>query len=478
MLSRTRPGIRSEVVVMILLTAVFLPSAPRLQAATVAPPGNVLALNGPDAQADGCFGSSVAADGNYIVVGAVCVPPQNLRASPVYVFNTSGSLVATLTSPTGFWSFGSSVAISGNHIVVGAEFENGSGIWESGRAYLFNTTGSLLATLTSPDPQIGGNFGSAVAVGGNYVVVGAADETAGGADACGHVYIFNTEGTLLDTLISPNPEEGEAFGVSVVMNSTSVVIGANGEDGPPGAWGEYDSWAYSFQADGSPLATLTNPSLLGYGNFGGAVAMNGNYIVVGASGEAIGGDLDAGRAYVFNMNGSLLTTLTSPNSQAYGNFGSSVAVNGTVVVVGAGDETAGRVSGAGRAYVFNMNGSLLTTLTSPNSQADENFGSSAAMTGTDAVIGAPAQEVGGLRYAGQVYVFEDVHAVASPSSSNAALTLYVLGGLAIVALVIVALLAKTRIGSREGQPKQPQADQSASHEPESKTRRLGNGEQL
>src|SRR2546426_95016 len=148
--------------------------------------------------------------------------------------------------------------------------------------------------------------------------------------------------------------------------------------------------------------TLTSPNAQTGGEFGSSVAVNEGdpIVVVGAVFESAGtpAQSGAGHAYVFDAtDGSLITTLTSPNAQADGEFGSSVAVSGTTVVVGAPEESAGTPaqSFAGNAYVFDAtDGSLITTLTSPNAQTGGDFGSSVAVSGTTVVVGAPLESAG------------------------------------------------------------------------------------
>ena len=104
-------------------------------------------------------------------------------------------------------------------------------------------------------------------------------------------------------------------------------------------------------------------------------------------------------------------TLTSPNAQTGGDFGSSVAVSGTTVVVGAPLESAGTPAQplAGHAYVFDASTGFLTptTLTSPNAQIDGFFGSSVAVNEGDpiVVVGAPDESGGGSPAGGHAYVF-------------------------------------------------------------------------
>src|SRR5438094_9145985 len=88
-----------------------------------------------------------------------------------------------------------------------------------------------------------------------------------------------------------------------------------------------------------------------------------------------------------------MTTSTCPNAQSDGHFGVSVAVSGTTVVVGAREESAGTPAQtqAGNAYVFDAtDGSLITTLTSPNAQTNGHFGVSVAVTGTTPIVVARA----------------------------------------------------------------------------------------
>jgi hypothetical protein len=112
--------------------------------------------------------------------------------------------------------------------------------------------------------------------------------------------------------------------------------------------------AYVFDAlTGSPIASLTSPYAQAGGEFGGSVSVSCTTVVVGAPGENANGQPGAGHAYSFDATtGFLTTTLTSPNAQTNGVFGYSVAVSGTTVVVGAHDETGGGFTQAGHAYIF------------------------------------------------------------------------------------------------------------------------------
>jgi hypothetical protein len=109
---------------------------------------------------------------------------------------------------------------------------------------------------------------------------------------------------------------------------------------------------------GNLLHTLDDPSVNPQtdSSFGSAVAADADLTVVGAPDVDLGGFVNTGRAYVFNSaTGTLVATLENPTPAAYDSFGCSVAVSGSTVVVGAdGDDTG--ASNAGAAYVFDLSG--------------------------------------------------------------------------------------------------------------------------
>jgi len=158
----------------------------------------------------------------------------------------------------------------------------------------------------------------------------------------------------------------------------------------------------------SSSKNFTSPNAQSNGGFGESVAMSGTTLVVGAPDETASGYNDAGHVYVFKEEtGELMTTLTSPNAQTEGYFGHSVAISGTTVVVGADGETASEYADAGHAYVLEAGtGALVATLASANPQSDGDFGRSVAIFGTLVVVGGPFETAAGYGEAGHAYVFK------------------------------------------------------------------------
>src|SRR5205809_6636326 len=85
----------------------------------------------------------------------------------------------------------------------------------------------------------------------------------------------------------------------------------------------------------------------------------------------------------------LVATSTNPKPTVSRRFGSSVAMNGTSVVVGAPGETASGSFQAGNAYVFGSAGVLVATLTGANPTGGGLFGGSGAMIGRSEGVGQP-----------------------------------------------------------------------------------------
>jgi hypothetical protein len=262
--------------------------------------------------------------------------------------------------------------------------------------------GDLVHTLNPTfSPQPGSEFGYAVAADGNLTVVGAPGaslripfpQTLPGV---GIAYVFNsTTGAVVATLRNPSPFGGEAFGSSVSISGNTVVVGAPYDEA--GAW--LGGSAYIFDATtGNLLRTLKDPAPVMDGHFGSSVAVSGTMVVVGEPQEFPGAP-GPGAAYVFDAaTGAFLRTLYNPTSEAGDQFGASVAVSGTTAVVGAPRDFPGP-PGVGAAYVFDAaTGGFLRTLNNPAPEAADQFGASVAVSGTTVLVGAPGDSSGGSVY--------------------------------------------------------------------------------
>lgn len=266
---------------------------------------------------------------------------------------------------------------------------------------------SLSITLASPNPQVNGYFGHSASVYRKLAVIGAPEENSSGYPEAGRAYIFNSStGLLVVSLSSPNGQSDGFFGFSVCADDQFIIIGARGEsiNGLSGAGAVYVFSAKNY----SLLRELVSPNAQTSGSFGWSVSLAGTLVMVGAPQESVGGMQGAGDAYVFNAtSGNLVDTLSSPNAQSSGFFGWSVAISSNnIAIVGAFGESVNGVPFTGHAYIFKATtGKLIKTLTAPNAVGGDEFGISVAATSELWVVGAPAEPAGGYFDAGNAYVF-------------------------------------------------------------------------
>lgn len=321
--------------------------------------------------------------------------------------------------------FGWSVAISGNTAVVGARNEDpdlGNGpLSNAGAAYVFVRSGESWiqeAKLVARDAAAGDNFGVSVAIDGNLVVVGANGSDLEDADDAGAAYVFAREGIEWKQkarLAAKDPAEDDGFGGSVAIDGDTIVVGADGKDVSflleAGA-------AYVFiQRGGSwdQKAKLSPPDARIGGYFGGAVAISGSRIVVGATEANPAGLRGPGAAYVFHGRGHSwqLEARLAPEVARNGDFfGQSVAIDGETIVVGALfrdiEGESGRITNAGAAHVYaRRDGEWQeqAVLSADEAAPFDEFGRSVGISGDKIVVGASGEAQAGYSGAGAVYLF-------------------------------------------------------------------------
>lgn len=318
-------------------------------------------------------------------------------ATEAYLFSLNGTVLTTFTMPDpDAGSFGAALtALGEDRVIAGAyNYVGGVPLAQVGRAYLYDTNGVLLTTFTNPAPATVQAFGWSVAAMGN-------DRVLVGTGDGGVAYLFRTNGTLLTTFTKPFPAAG-GFGLSVAaVGIDRVLIGAPYDN--TGASG--DGVAYLFNTNGALLTTFTNPVPATGDNFGTAIAAVGNDRILISAIDYGAAKGTGGAAYLFNTNGTLLTTFTNPTPASGDYFGWSVAaVGSTRVLIGAYQDGAGAFR-SGAAYVFTTNGALLTTITNPTPALNDYFGLSVAAVGGDRVIiGGNADDTGATD-SGTAYLF-------------------------------------------------------------------------
>ena len=358
---------------------------------------------------DDTFGSAVDVSGDTVVVGAPHWDSGALAdAGGVWVYTRSGttwSLQQQLTAPATAAGdlFGTSVAIDGNRIVVGApHYYTAKG--NTGAAFVYTRTGT---TWSAPDMlpteliSDGDLVGQAVAIDGDTIVLGCPGVDVGRGELRPIVWNgsdWDSGGGMMQ--VDPTGATGDRLGTCVALKGDSLLASAGGDDrgtvaviadaGSVVAFQRTGSaWAFDSKF-GDPAGEVANEQ------FGGpidiadseAIAIVGSMFHDGPAGT------DSGAAYIFynGMTGwELSDTINNPgpNSPDGDNFGSAVALGeNDFALIGAFWDD----SHTGAAYYYQwregdwMMSQKITPTADPYGAAL--FGDAAAIDSGTAVVGA------------------------------------------------------------------------------------------
>lgn len=344
-----------------------------------------------------------------------------------------------------------------NNIAFEVTAENGTK-----ETYTISLTRELFTTLEqqayikASNIDSGDQFGKALAISGDTLVVGVASEDGDinstwatpndNAANAGAVYVFVRNGTTWTQqayLKASNAEAGDSFGSSVAILGDTLVIGAFGEDGDANSTNLTPNdnliaagAVYVFERNGTNWAQqayLKAPNAGEKDYFGVSVAIDRDTIAVGADLEDgyITSTIDnpndlstsAGAVYVFTRTNGIWTHqayLKASNADEFDYFGEDVDISGDTIVVGARQEDGDINSTSespnnnglytGAAYVFIRDGnswSQQAYLKASNPDDRDRFGSSVAIDGDTIVIGSPFDNADIDTFdSGAAYVFE------------------------------------------------------------------------
>ncbi|MBO6512370.1 MAG: FG-GAP repeat protein [Phycisphaerales bacterium] len=250
---------------------------------------------------------------------------------------------------------------------------------------------------------------SPVATSGTTVIVGDyADSEA--ASQAGSAYLLNLEtGQELFKLIASDADVSDKFGWSVAISGTTAIVGAPFTDDHGNASGS----VYLFDTEtGLEIAKLTASDASEADLFGWSVAISGTIAIVGAKYDDRndrGIDDNAGSAYLFDIEtGKELFKLTASDTWYQAEFGESVAISETSAIIGVPNDPFNR---SGAAYLFDIQtGQEISKLIPSDGNNDsDGFGLSVAISDTTAIVGAQYDRnttSGGFRITGSAYLFD------------------------------------------------------------------------
>ena len=274
-------------------------------------------------ESDNFFGESVSISDNHAIVGAWGDDENGYGSGAAYIFkrvDDNWELQIKLLASDGSIQdyFGRSVSISGNHAIVGAphysEIEYYRG---TGAAYIFYQKQDIWTEqvkLIPTDVANDGEFGNSVSLSEGFAVIGAYRDDANGTNS-GSAYIYKYEGDIWIEQSKLLPSDGtydDEFGTSVCISGNQVVIGTQWDDEN----GSESGAAYIFEKIGNTwieqIKILPSDGS-GQDNFGGAVSISENYVIVGAQRNNDNGG-HSGSSYIFYNPPPILSVF--PHSRA------------------------------------------------------------------------------------------------------------------------------------------------------------------
>lgn len=277
---------------------------------------------------------------------------------------------------------GASVSAYGNWAAGGAW-----GAYNSrGAVYLFvNINGIWTTAGTIPSPSSLANqfFGYSVSMNGGTLLVSSHGEN--NYQGAAYVYVRAGGAWVQQARLAASDGAANAqFGKFVSLSGDTAVIAAPADSGTRGA-------VYVFTRNGtawSQRAKLTAADGLAGDAFGSSVALSGTTIAVGA----MSANTQRGAAYLFGGSGAdwiQQAKLTAPDGRPFDQFGASIAAGNGTVMVGAlcGNNCGGAV------YVFDGTGGAWSQSAELTSAGATNFGASLSLAGDQALIGGPCADV-------------------------------------------------------------------------------------
>jgi hypothetical protein len=280
------------------------------------------------------------------------------------------------------------------------------------------------ADVAGSDGAIDDAYGRALAISGNTLVIGANLDDVGGAEnplspvspygddtGSAYVYVRDTSGWTLQAKLSPADAAGEdLFGHSVAIEGDTIVVGAPTarNQATPGTGCAYvfvrQAGAWVQQARLATIFGRTDDL------FGWSVAISGDRVLIGAPEASSPGRMRNGLAYSFERTGNMWseqTTISTSSPKDFSRFGEAVAIVGTRALVGA-PSADGLAISSGAAYSYAVMGPIaleLGRLIASDGEPSEGFGSSIAMSGSSAIVGASSDSSTGVARHGSAYIF-------------------------------------------------------------------------
>jgi hypothetical protein len=358
------------------------------------------------------LGSALAIDGGLALAGAPGVGAGEVRLlSVVTGWGQIGRLIrdAAVVGDR----FGSAVVLDAEHAAVSA----GTALNGEGAVTVFARSSNSFQALSELDIADGGTsnrFGASLALSGDGLLVGADLDRVGPNRSQGAVHYYRIDGVTLTAAARLDNGDGamfDRFGTSVAIDGDTAMVGAYVEDTDAGPDAGRVHWYQRVAGAWHYGGALDAPDAATEQRFGISVDIDGDYAVVGAYWDVVGGNVDQGSAYIYRKQGNQWVfdaKVSASDGRRRDLFGFAVALSGNRLLVGARGAYVPFVE-QGRAYIYVRGPDGWTEeaqLDLPTPAGFAYFGASVALVGDLALIGAPGvTDVPGPLNAGAAYVF-------------------------------------------------------------------------
>ena len=306
-------------------------------------------------------------------------------------------------NPEAFDTFGSGIAMAGNVLVVGASQTVTDVLCGPGKSFVFEHDGNGWVEVAEflPHGQMNsmGGYGFQIDTDGQTAVIGAHQDD-GIAKFAGAVYVYRrspVQGWIEEAkLVADVPTMSELFGSAVAIDGNRLYVGAPGVD-------EGTVYVYQRQPSGWQVVQVLKPSNGADGdNFGASLALDGNRLVVGSTGIDVPGTTDVGGIYAFERQGGVwqeTAKVVADDAGTNHRFGMQVSLVGNQILWAGSywaDETRLHSLGVERQtnYCATTPNSSGTSATISADGCDSILGNALTLT----VTGAPANEIGAFLY--------------------------------------------------------------------------------
>lgn len=340
----------------------------------------------------------------------------------IFPFQTAKFLV---DDPAISDNLGSSVAISDEYIVLGARNTNDS----AGAVYVFKRNSDKGNDVTLLDKIDAGNdsesdayFGCSVAIDGKYIIVGSYKKDLDGRSEAGAAYLFKIDDddtiTKLYRIEANDAQDKDEFGYAVDIDGKYILVGALLEDSDSDVENAGSAYLYEIISDENvtQVAKIESDDIDKDDRFGNDVAIDGDYILIGASYDK--SDDKRGKAYLFKKdeNNSIKQVAEMFEADEDGNadgkekdkFGYSVDLYGNHFVIGAYNDDIDGIQTMGAAYVYqydeNNTVKLLKKIGPDDAEEEDHFGNSVSISKNYVLVGSYNDDEAGSN-SGSAYLF-------------------------------------------------------------------------